>query len=370
MSYSSPNVQSSGTTFAQFQAGGASGHLERLITVNAGVESNPTTAATVSANGGGTVGGLLPVGTYAINFTETNGYGETLPSTEVTGVSVTNQPAPTGTPTVTVAGSGGTLPAGVYYGKFTYVDSYLNYLGAHGETTAGAEFTFTQTAGSQPVIAINDGGLPGWASGRNLYLTAAGGASGTEVLAFTGITAATYTITASPPTSTTAPASANTTSTTIPKITAFPTLQTGNSARNIYLTAPGGASGSEVLYAREQTGSTFTFGAPIPASNFAVRLPTLNTTGYGTLDYQMLRAVKDGNFDQVYRRLRAIAYDFNRGSPVPHAATVTNLKRVHNVFAVLAQLCAEIGTLIDANPGHITAVQTGIGGIAQKRTWP
>ena len=31
MSYASPNVLSSGTTFAQFQAGGASGQLERLI---------------------------------------------------------------------------------------------------------------------------------------------------------------------------------------------------------------------------------------------------------------------------------------------------------------------------------------------------
>ena len=109
MSYATPNVQSSGTTFAQFQAGGASGHLERLITVNAGAESNPTTAATVAANGGGAVGGLLPVGTYAINFTESNGYGETLPSTEVTGISVTNQAAPTGTPTVSVVGSGGRL---------------------------------------------------------------------------------------------------------------------------------------------------------------------------------------------------------------------------------------------------------------------
>ena len=262
------------------------------------------------------------------------------------------------------------MPTGVYYGKFTYVDSNLNYLGAFGETTAGTEFTFTQTAGSEPIITINDGGLPSWASGRNLYLTPAGGGSGNEVLAFTGITGTTYTISANPAASTTPPPAVNTTSSTIPKITAFPPLQTGNSARNIYLTAAGGASGSEVLYAREQTGSTFTFSTAIPGSNYAVALPTANTTAYAVLDYQMLRSAKDGNFEDVYRRLRALIYDFNHGSPVRHAAMLTNLKRVHNVFAVLAQLCTEMGTLIDANAGHINYSQTGIGCSGQKRTWP
>ena len=73
MSYVSPNVLPSGTTFAQFQAGGSSGHLERLIAANAAGTSNPTVAATVSANGGGTFGGLLAPGNYYVNFTESNG---------------------------------------------------------------------------------------------------------------------------------------------------------------------------------------------------------------------------------------------------------------------------------------------------------
>ena len=179
-----------------------------------------------------------------------------------------------------VSGTGGTLPAGVYRGKFTYVDSNLNASSAFGETTAGTEFSFTQTSGAEPIITINDGGLPSWASGRNLYLTAAGGATNTEVLAFTGITATTYTIATAPPASTVSPPSTNTTTTNIPKITAFPALQTGNSARNIYLTPPNGGSGSEVLYYRESTASTFTFSSAAPASNYAVAPPTVNTTGY------------------------------------------------------------------------------------------
>ena len=40
------------------------------------------------------------------------------------------------------------------------------------------------------------------------------------------------------------------------------------------------------------------------------------------------------------------------------------------MFAVLAQLCSEIGTLVDANPGHIGYNQTGIGDSGYKRTWP
>ena len=259
MSYANPNVLPSGTTFAQFQQGGVSGQLERLITANSTASANPTVAATLSATAGGTVGGLLAPGVYYVNFTESDGLGETTLSTEAGPITVAPQAAPTGTPTVVVSGTGGTLPAGVYRGKFTYVDSNLNASGAYGETTAGTEFSFTQTSGAEPVVTINDGGLPSWASGRNLYLTAAGGATNTEVLAFTGITATTYTIATAPSASTVSPPSASTTTTNIPKITAFPALQTGNSARNIYLTPPNGPSGSEVLYYRESTASTFTF---------------------------------------------------------------------------------------------------------------
>jgi hypothetical protein len=370
MSYVSPNVLASGTTFSQFQAGGASGHLERLIAANAAASGNPTVAATVSANGGGTVGGQLAPGTYNVNFTETNGYGETLPSAESGPIAVTAQSAPSGTPTVSVSGSGGTLPVGVYYGKFTYVDSYVNYLGNHGETTAGTEFTFTQTSGAQPVITINDGGLPAWASGRNLYLTAAGGGSGNEVLAFSGITAATYTIAAAPAASTTTAPASNTTTTVIPKITAFPALQSGNVARNIYLTPVNGGSGSETLYLREQTASTFVFSVAQPTNSYSASLPTSNTTGLSQLDYQMLRSVKDGNLEDVYRRLRQVVYEFNHGSPLQHAQGVATLKRVHLVFAALAELCLETGLLVDANPGHFTASQTGIGEALLKRVWP
>ena len=143
----------------------------------------------------------------------------------------------------------------------------------------------------------------------------AGGATNTEVLAFTGITGTTYTIAAAPAASTVSPPSTNTTTTNIPKITAFPALQTGNLARNIYLTPPNGASGSEVLYYRESTASTFLFRARPPGSNYAIAPPSANTTGYATLDFQLIRAAKDGNLEDVYRRLRQLIYDWNHGRP-------------------------------------------------------
>ena len=263
-----------------FKRAATSGHLERLIAANAAAESNPTTAATLSATAGGTAGGLLAPGVYYVNFTETNGYGETTVSAESGPVTVAAQSAPTGAPTVVVSGTGGTLAAGVYRGKFTYIDSNLNASSAFGETTPGTEFSFTQTSGAEPVITINDGGLPTWASGRNLYLTAAGGATNTEVLAFTGITGATYTIATAPSTSTTPPPTTNTTTTNIPKITAFPPLQPGNLARNIYLTPAGGGprQRSPLLPAKRRL--RLHLHVVPPASNYAVAPPTANTTGY------------------------------------------------------------------------------------------
>jgi hypothetical protein len=76
MAYTAPTVVASGTTFAQFQAGGASGHLEKLITAQ-GATLAPTVAATATATGGGSTGGLLQAGTYYFVVTESNGFGET-----------------------------------------------------------------------------------------------------------------------------------------------------------------------------------------------------------------------------------------------------------------------------------------------------
>lgn len=382
MTYIAPSLTTSGANFAAFQAGGLSGVLETLITVNLAGTSPPTVAATLSATAGGTVGGLLPPGVYYATFTETNGVGETVVSAESGPVTVAVQAAPTGTPTVSVTGSGGTLTAGAYKGVFTYVDTNLNAAGAHGETTAGNEFSFTQVGTDEPVITINDGGLPAWASGRNLYLTAVSGATGTEVLAFTGITATTYTITANPTASTVVPPAANTTSTNIPKITAFPALQTGNTARNIYLTAAGGASGSETLWATGVTTTTYTFSTAPATNSLAGNVPpTASRTGLTYLDNSgntinkslaMLRGAKNFNLETAYRFAAQVERDFNRGDAFSFSSYMQQLRHAHTVFAAINQALTDIGTLMDANPGTIRPTTAGgVGTVStSRRSWP
>lgn len=86
MSYTAPSVVASGTTFAQFQAGGSSGHLELLIAAQ-GATAAPTSAPTLSETGSG---GTLPTATdyYAV-VTESNGFGETTKSPVSSGQAIT-----------------------------------------------------------------------------------------------------------------------------------------------------------------------------------------------------------------------------------------------------------------------------------------
>jgi hypothetical protein len=244
MAYTSPSITASGTTFAQFQAGGASRHLENLIAANLNGTQAPSSAPTVSVSGSG---GLLAAGTYHLIITETNGLGETTASPE--------------------------------------------------------SAQFTVTAGQIPTVT-------------------------------------------------------------------FPTLQAGNTARNVYLTPAGGASGSELLYADGITAGTYALSAVAPSNSFATTPPTMNTTGLTSAKLQLLRYAKTGQFQKVWDFLHELLSIFNQGDPASYQNVVLKLRDVHTVFATLSQLCAEGGALIDANPGHIINVPTGIGGTKTKRTWP
>jgi hypothetical protein len=252
MSYTAPSVTASGTTFAQFQAGGASGHLERLISVqSASGTSAPSSAPTLAASGSGNA---LAAATYYVVFTETNGLGET-----------TQSPA-------------------------------------------------------SPSQAVS--------SGQQLTVT-------------------------------------------------FPSLQTGNTARNVYL---GNASGGPfTLYATGITSSPFNCTVAAPTNTYAVNPPTINTTGLTYTDangnmnkmvLQMLRAAKDGNLEDVYRYLRSAIEEFNSGQPLTFQNAIQKLRHAHAVFAMLNTLCSEMGTLIDANAGTLGSAATGIGGRKNVRTWP
>ena len=113
---------------------------------------------------------------------------------------------PVTTPTVNPTGGGsvgGSLQAGTYYLKYTFINTA-------GETPASPEsLQFTVSTGNIPTVTLP--ALPSGATGTNLYITAASGASGTETLYATGIVTTTYNLSAATTTSQPQPPTVNTT---------------------------------------------------------------------------------------------------------------------------------------------------------------
>jgi hypothetical protein len=249
MAYSSPSITASGLTWAQLQAGGASGHLEALITAQ---------AATA---------------------------------------------APTSAPTLATSGSSGTLTATTYYVVVTETNGI-------GETTAS------------PVSS----GLP---------------ISGTQGIQVT-----------------------------------FPSLKSGNTARNTYVgTASGGPF---TLQATGTTASTVVINS-LKTNSYAVNPPTSNSTGLtftnanGVVDcktLELIRAGKDGNLEDLYRYYAKVIRSFIKGDATKFPGTIEKLRHAHTAFLMLATMCAEAGALIDANPGTIGTTFLPIGIPQTTRTWP
>jgi hypothetical protein len=81
----------------------------------------------------------------------------------------------------------GGLNAGTYYANYTFVDAFGETLAA----AAGESAQFTVT-GTTQLWTVTLPALPTRAKAINLYVTPANGASGTELLYATGITATTF----------------------------------------------------------------------------------------------------------------------------------------------------------------------------------
>lgn len=232
--YVSPKVRASGTTFAQLQAGGLAAAVDRLIAANTAI-ANPTTQATVNATGGGSTGGSLPEGTYYASYTWCNGFGE---------------------------------------------------------TTAGTSesASFTISSANKPRITI-------------------------------------------------------------------PSLPTGVSHANIYLTAAGGASGTETLYMSGVTTTTYDF---VDASGFdPLRTPpTSNTTAASGLQTHLRELLKK-NPERFFSKIQDHVRNFTSGRPLSLADAQQKHLQYTAVLKVYLTLMDEIGVLIAANPGTIQAATLG-----------
>ena len=75
-----------------------------------------------------------------------------------------------------------------------------------------------------------------------------------------------------------------------PQLT-FPALPTGYTSQNVYITAPSGASGSEVLYATGYTGTTATLTAAAPVSTVAPPTTAANTKYVSLLHHRNAIAI-------------------------------------------------------------------------------
>lgn len=242
MSFVASTPIASGTTFAQLKTGGLDAVLDNLVATNPAI-ANPTTQATVAVTGGGSTGGLLAAGAYFVSYSWTNGFGETL---------------------------------------------------AGGESA-----TFTVAAGNKPRVTIP--ALPTGAVSANIYLTAAGGASGTETLYLSGVTSTTADL---------------------------------------------------LLAALAGTGSP----------------PTVNTTALSS--HPFINAGRHGRLQEAYDALVVDLDNYLHGEAIPLAVIKGRVARTAAVFTALSTATNEIAVLVEANPGTITTATTQIGIPKPKRTFP
>lgn len=151
-------------------------------------------------------------------------------------------------------------------------------------------------------------------------------------------------------------------------VVTFAALQTGNVARNVYVGTA--STGPFTLAATGITAGSLTISAPLPTNSYAVAPPTVNTTALDTAKISALRAYDKAKLQNVWDNFAEVVTNFNDGHPVAFNSTQDNLRVAHVAFATLAEVCNEIGTLIDANPGTIKTVATPIGGVKTVRQWP
>src|SRR5271165_3143827 len=237
-----PQVQPSGTTWAQLKTGGVGIVLTNLAAANP-PKANPSTQATVS-----------------------------------------------------VSGSGGLLAAGTYYAQYTFVDPF-------GETLAGGESAqFTVAAGQVPTVTL-------------------------------------------------------------------PALPVGVQAINLYLTAPGGAAGTETLYATGITTTTFACSYNAPADQPGAALPAVNSTGWpSAANVLATQALTELALESQVEKLSQLL----SGVPIQRRSVFHEIIRPLGVFAAWHQVYTEVCTLVWANWPAATAgfVITPVGQPQYKWTLP
>lgn len=152
----------------------------------------------------------------------------------------------------------------------------------------------------------------------------------------------------------------------IPEIT-FPSLKSGNAARNVYV---GTASGGETLYATGVTTSTYNMSAAQPTNSYAVAPPTTNSTPFSAMRYQLAGDALVGDLQKVFQFGLDVAKNWNSGNPMTFPSTIQKIRDAHSAISLISVALYFAGTIIDANPGHLTIAPDSIGNPNTVRVWP
>ena len=292
-----------------------------------------TVAPTVSATGGGTVGGKLAPGTYYLFYTF-NYQGSAYP------VGVESAPSPSSLPFTVVAGnipqvSLPLLPVGVLPVNALSYNIYLSDSSADPNTatryatgftgttfnlamavTSGtAQAPITNISTIVPTVAATGGGATGGklAPGTYYVLYTFAYPNGTETLP--SPSSATFNVSAG----------------NIPQVT-LPPLPAGSIGFNIYLSNARGTAGSAVRYASDITSSIYQLQSASPVGGVSRSLnpaatvaPTVLATGGGTTGGNLA----PGKYSVVYTYIYASgAESFGSPSSLPFTVSAGNVPEV------------------------------------------
>jgi hypothetical protein len=126
----------------------------------------------------------------------------------------------------------------------------------------------------------------------------------------------------------------------------LPALPAGAQAINLYLTAPGGAAGTETLYATGITSTTFACSYAAPADQPTEALPVVNSTGWpSAANVLATQALTELTLENQVEKLSALL----SGVPIQRRSVFHDLIRLLGVFAAWHQVFTEVAALVWAN---------------------
>jgi hypothetical protein len=153
----------------------------------------------------------------------------------------------------------------------------------------------------------------------------------------------------------------------VPQIT-IPSPPTGVSFANIYLTLPGGGSGTELLYASGVTTTGFSLSYAAPAVPPAESLPQANTTGLTGVVQSKVNALLSNQLTElVHYDLSNLISQRLSGTPIQRREWVVHLHVLHGIIGTWRQTLVESCTLFAGNMPTSVVASADSRGIVQYR---